>query len=150
MDDCADGDVRLMGGANSTLGRLEVCINRAWGAVCDRRFGTNEARVVCQQLQFSSGMICSNMQRQDPVLCCHYVGGVAIRGVFGTPPNPIFLENLACTGTEPSILDCPSSDLGLHECDHSQDAGVQCFGKHARLEHISRPRSILCVFAFVH
>lgn len=62
----------------------------------------------------------------------NHVGGVAItRGVsaFGTPPNPIFLENLACTGTESSILDCPRSALGLHECDHSQDAGIQCFGE---------------------
>jgi hypothetical protein len=50
-----DGDVRLEGGPNTTLGRLEVCFNRAWGTVCDRRFGTNEARVICRQLRFSSG-----------------------------------------------------------------------------------------------
>lgn len=55
MDDCEDGDVGLVGGPNSTVGRLEVCINRAWGTVCNRRFGTNEALVVCQQLGFSSG-----------------------------------------------------------------------------------------------
>ncbi len=58
-------------------------------------------------------------------------GGIALtRGVssFGSPPNPIFVDNLACTGSESSILDCPSGDLGFHRCDHSQDAGVQCFG----------------------
>lgn len=44
------------------------------------------------------------------------------------PPNPIFLDNLACNGTESSIMDCPRSLLGLHQCDHSQDAGVQCYG----------------------
>lgn len=55
MSDCEDGDVNLVGGANSTLGRLEVCINKAWGTVCNKRFGTNEALVVCQQLGFSSG-----------------------------------------------------------------------------------------------
>lgn len=58
-------------------------------------------------------------------------GGIAItRGVssFGTPPNPIFINNLACTGSESSILNCSSSAVGFHQCDHSQDAGVQCFG----------------------
>ena len=60
-----------------------------------------------------------------------YVGGIAMtRGVsyFGTPPSPIFLDNLACDGEESSILACPRSMLGLHQCDHSQDTGVQCFG----------------------
>ncbi|KAF3980660.1 MAG: hypothetical protein HFP76_00855 [Methylococcales symbiont of Iophon sp. n. MRB-2018] len=64
-------------------------------------------------------------------------GGTAITsGVssFGrAPPNPIFLDNLACDGTETSILSCPRSLLGLHQCDHSQDVAVQCFGKEVRL-----------------
>lgn len=51
---CMDGAVRLVGGENSTLGRLELCINNAWGSVCDEMFGTNEAKVVCRQLGFSS------------------------------------------------------------------------------------------------
>ena len=62
---------------------------------------------------------------------CPLPGGIAItRGIssYGTPPNPIFLDNLACMGTESSILNCPSSPRGFHQCDHSEDAGVQCFG----------------------
>ena len=48
---------------------------------------------------------------------------------FGLTSGPIFLENLACDGTEAGISDCPQSGVpGLHECDHSQDAGVQCLG----------------------
>lgn len=65
-------------------------------------------------------------------LCIMYIGSVAItRDVssFGTPSNPIFLDNLACIGSETAILDCPRGVLGLHQCDHSQDAGVQCFGR---------------------
>jgi len=73
-----------------------------------------------------------------------YVGGIAItRGVssFGTPPSPIFLDNLACDGEESSILACPRSMLGLHQCDHSQDSGVQCFGTQILLSfrgHLTR------------
>ena len=48
--------------------------------------------------------------------------------MFGRASGPIFLEKLACDGTESDILDCPQSVPGLHQCDHDQDAGVQCFG----------------------
>lgn len=48
--------------------------------------------------------------------------------MFGQASGPIFLENLRCSGDESAIFDCPQSVLGLHQCDHSQDAGVQCNG----------------------
>ena len=31
-------------------GRVEVCINRAWGTVCDELFTIEDAMVVCDQL----------------------------------------------------------------------------------------------------
>ena len=41
----------------------------------------------------------------------------------------IFLEGLECDGTEGSILDCPMNmELGLSFCDHSDDAGIRCYG----------------------
>ena len=51
--DCIDGSVRLVGGANDTLGLIEVCINNGWGGVCIDHFGTIDAEVVCSQLGFS-------------------------------------------------------------------------------------------------
>ena len=42
-----------MGGANDSLGLVEVCINNGWGGVCTNLFGTNDAEVVCKQLGFS-------------------------------------------------------------------------------------------------
>ena len=64
-------------------------------------------------------------------LYCHVGANSIIRGVshFGDPPDPIFLDNLACIGTESSLMTCPRSDLGLHRCDHAQDVGVECYGK---------------------
>ena len=49
--------------------------------------------------------------------------------MFGSASGPIFLENLACSGTESKLLDCPHGILGTHQCDHSKDSGVQCYGK---------------------
>ena len=47
---CQDGDVRVVGGDTLLEGRVEVCLNRAWGTVCSRGFTEDEAHTVCTQL----------------------------------------------------------------------------------------------------
>ena len=57
---CMDGvkvkdPLRLVGGANVREGRVEICINNAWGTICDDElFGTQDAIVVCTQMGFSN------------------------------------------------------------------------------------------------
>ncbi len=130
---CNEGEVRLMGGVNITQGRLEICVNDAWGTVCSNRFGTNEAVVVCRQLQFSESSesgSCIYINNDSLSKLC--VGVISIIGSdlseFGQSPSPIFLDNLACTGSESNLSSCHRSVIGLHQCDHSQDVGLQCFG----------------------
>ena len=52
LSECSDGDVRLAGGYGFYEGRVEVCINQAWGTVCDNNWNYNDANVVCGQLGF--------------------------------------------------------------------------------------------------
>ena len=45
-----DGNVRLVDGSTPLEGRVEICINHAWGTVCDHSWSTPDANVVCKQL----------------------------------------------------------------------------------------------------
>ena len=49
-NNCTDATLRLIGGTNPAEGRVEICINNAWGTVCDNGFTKEEAVVVCRQL----------------------------------------------------------------------------------------------------
>ena len=53
---CSNGELRLEGSsddtqANTREGRVEICINNAWGTICATLFGSKEAEVVCGQLE---------------------------------------------------------------------------------------------------
>ena len=118
--DCNDGDLRLVNGSNPLEGRVEICLNRAWGTICDSGFEQAEADVVCTQLA-------TEMEYG-------FNSSLPFRGaVFGEGRGPIFLERLGCHGTESELIGdagcSPDSPLGVHSCQHSQDAGVVCTGE---------------------
>ena len=51
---CADGAVRLVDGSGRHEGRLEVCVNEAWGTVCSNGWDNTDSKVVCNQLGYLS------------------------------------------------------------------------------------------------
>ena len=53
FSNCSNGDIRLVNGSNQPEGRLEICVNNAWGTVCSQGFTADDAEVVCRQLNIS-------------------------------------------------------------------------------------------------
>ena len=50
--DCEHGEVRLVNGPNIRQGRVEVCINNAFGSICSVSFVDADAAVVCVSAGF--------------------------------------------------------------------------------------------------
>ncbi len=51
---CTDGDIKLSGGSTPYEGTVLVCMNNAWGTVCDDYWGPEEAQVVCNAMDYSA------------------------------------------------------------------------------------------------
>ena len=100
--------VRLVNGQNESRGRIEVLYAGVWGTVCNDSFTISSANVVCRDLGF--------------------LGAVQVKS-FGPGTGQIWLDDVQCTGTETSIEDCSHSEFGVHNCFHSNDAGVVCIGQ---------------------
>ena len=49
------------------------------------------------------------------------------RSFFASSSGPIFLDNVACLGTETELAECFDRDMvGKHDCDENHHAGVIC------------------------
>ena len=52
---------------------------------------------------------------------------------YGKGNTRIHLGNVFCSGSENLLVDCSNPGIGVHDCTHSKDAGVQCSGVCVRM-----------------
>ena len=56
-----------------------------------------------------------------------FTGATAVdRAFYGEGTGLIALVDVACSGTEASIVACPSDSTADISCSHGEDSGVQC------------------------
>ncbi|XP_071953930.1 scavenger receptor cysteine-rich domain-containing protein DMBT1-like isoform X2 [Antedon mediterranea] len=105
-------NIRLVDGSTPLEGRVEVRHNGVWGTICDDSWDMVDASVVCRQLSFGSA------------------NGAYRAAFFGPGIGPILLDDVNCVGSEQDVLSCKNhmDGIGAHDCEHGEDAGVQCSG----------------------
>ena len=109
--------VWLVGGSTRYEGRVEVNYQGRRGTICDDEWDDKDAQVICRMLGFSGG---TALQGTSPS------NSGSPKHSFGPGTGEILLENIKCSGSEESIFDCDHSGIGVHNCDHREDAGVRC------------------------
>ena len=95
-------------------GHVEIFHNNEWGSICDDNFDQNNngAIVLCRMMGLEAGVY-SSSYRQSSV----------------TKSRRIWLDDVRCTGTETHINQCRHRGWGSHNCGHSEDVAIRCYGK---------------------
>ncbi|KAI8478938.1 Immunoglobulin super DCC subclass member 3, partial [Branchiostoma belcheri] len=102
--------LRLVGGTTVFEGRVEVKYGGEWGTVCDDSWDIRDADVVCRELGFGRALS-------------------AVRSAgYGAGKGQIWMDNVSCRGDERELFHCLQREFGVNDCNHHEDAGVQCSG----------------------
>uniref|UniRef100_A0A673BAX1 Soluble scavenger receptor cysteine-rich domain-containing protein SSC5D n=1 Tax=Sphaeramia orbicularis TaxID=375764 RepID=A0A673BAX1_9TELE len=102
------GIVKLAGGPNRCVGRVELYDKGQWGAVCGDSWDMFDAAVVCQELN------------------CGIAHNITTTPKYGHGTGPVWTDQIDCRGQESILSVCPRSSFSNNTCNINSDAGVVC------------------------
>jgi hypothetical protein len=105
--DCADGDIKVLGGGSNKYGALQVCFDQRWGTVSGDGWTAVDTQVACRQLGFNS------TGRHYKTTATYALS------------TPIYMDNVGCHGTEAKLTDC-AYHRDTSEDRHSGDIWIEC------------------------
>ncbi|XP_068677075.1 uncharacterized protein [Montipora foliosa] len=103
-----NGSIRLRGHSSLRKGRVEIFYYDQWGTICDDGWDINDANITCRQLGF-------------PGASAAYHGSY-----YGPGTGRIWLNDVACSGSETHLCKCGHRGWDTHNCTHRSDASVNC------------------------
>lgn len=89
-------------------GRVEVLHDGEWGTVCDDSWSLMDAEVVCREVG------------------CGQALSALFGAAFGQGLGPIWLDEVTYAATEAALSLCRARSWGIHNCNHGEDAGIEC------------------------
>ncbi|XP_061756631.1 deleted in malignant brain tumors 1 protein-like isoform X1 [Nerophis ophidion] len=102
------GNVRLAGGHNRCIGRVEFYEKGQWGNVCGELWDVQDAQVVCKQLN------------------CGRAHQITTMAEYGQGSGHTWIEQIECNGIESTLADCRQTPFLDRSCNASSIAGVVC------------------------
>uniref|UniRef100_A0A8C5ZTX1 Antigen WC1.1-like n=1 Tax=Marmota marmota marmota TaxID=9994 RepID=A0A8C5ZTX1_MARMA len=102
--------LRLVDGSSRCAGKVEILHQHSWGTVCGDSWDLKDSQVVCRQMG------------------CGEAFNAWLYAQVEEGSRPIWLTQLACTGEEAYLWNCPSLGWGKNKCEPYDDAGVICSG----------------------
>lgn len=124
---CNEGTFRLVGGSIEQEGRVEVCYNGVWGAICDSNWGQIDAYIVCRQMGYNGAVgkyfdACSII-----IFMFSFSAPTAqVNSYYGDGIYPIVWGVVQCKGWEQNLADCPRRNYLDFYCLRRDTAGVLC------------------------
>lgn len=106
------GNVKLTGGSNHCVGRVEFFDKGQWGTVCGESWDMNDATVVCRQL---------NCGRAHKI--------TTTSSEYGPSPGSNTVDQIGCNGLESTLSQCTMTPYRDKTCNVTAVAGVVCTGK---------------------
>ena len=118
---CTEDSVRLVGGLNQFNGRIEICKEGSWAAVCKTGFGSDEASAVCSALGLKTSTVFTTLgqifqQSTDQMQATYSLTAACSDGATCNFTSEV---NSQCSETDKAGVFCPRnfSSSETKNCD---------------------------------